>query len=155
MFHQTKIKSKSVSAVLEQETPRSSPFLVFTNIYSLPKPQDFEHLENVHTRYFWYIKKLELWLKCTSFGSTYTKIGTIQRRLAWPLRKDDTHKSRTYHFFVVSLLPPAKKKESPLFPHFVVGLSRIKNAGSEVRTRDLRIMRPTRCQWLRHPGYIR
>ena len=24
------------------------------------------------------------------FGSTYTKIGTIQRRLAWPLRKDDT-----------------------------------------------------------------
>ena len=22
--------------------------------------------------------------------STYTKIGTIQRRLAWPLRKDDT-----------------------------------------------------------------
>ena len=23
------------------------------------------------------------------------KIGTIQRRLAWPLRKDDTHKSRS------------------------------------------------------------
>jgi hypothetical protein len=30
---------------------------------------------------------------------SYDKIGTIQRRLAWPLRKDDTHKSRTYHFF--------------------------------------------------------
>ncbi len=29
----------------------------------------------------------------TSFG-TSDKIGTIQRRLAWPLRKDDTHKSR-------------------------------------------------------------
>ena len=28
-----------------------------------------------------------------SFG-TSDKIGTIQRRLAWPLRKDDTHKSR-------------------------------------------------------------
>ena len=27
------------------------------------------------------------------FGSAYTKIGTIQRRLAWPLRKDDTHNS--------------------------------------------------------------
>ena len=25
----------------------------------------------------------------------YVKIGTIQRRLAWPLRKDDTHKSRS------------------------------------------------------------
>ena len=29
------------------------------------------------------------------------KIGTIQRRLAWPLRKDDTHKSRMYHFLVL------------------------------------------------------
>ena len=29
--------------------------------------------------------------KCSArFGSTYTKVGTIQRRLAWPLRKDDT-----------------------------------------------------------------
>ena len=27
------------------------------------------------------------------------KNGTIQRRLAWPLRKDDTLKSRMYHFF--------------------------------------------------------
>ncbi|AES73765.1 hypothetical protein MTR_3g108610 [Medicago truncatula] len=28
---------------------------------------------------------------------TSDKIGTIQRRLAWPLRKDDTHKSRNGH----------------------------------------------------------
>ena len=27
------------------------------------------------------------------------KIGTIQRRLAWPLRKDDTHKSRSVNNF--------------------------------------------------------
>ena len=33
------------------------------------------------------------------------KIGTIQRRLAWPLRKDDTHKSRMYHFFFSSHSP--------------------------------------------------
>ena len=32
------------------------------------------------------------------------KIGTIQRRLAWPLRKDDTHKSRRVNcFFLVFL----------------------------------------------------
>ena len=37
---------------------------------------------------------------CTCFGITYTKIGTIQRRLAWPLRKDDTHKSRSVHNFL-------------------------------------------------------
>ncbi len=28
-------------------------------------------------------------------SETCDKIGTIQRKLAWPLRKDDTHKSRT------------------------------------------------------------
>ena len=34
---------------------------------------------------------------CTldSFRGSSVKIGTIQRRLAWPLRKDDTHKSRS------------------------------------------------------------
>ena len=35
------------------------------------------------------------------FG-TFDKLGTIQRRLAWPLRKDDTHKSRNGpNFFAV------------------------------------------------------
>ena len=29
-------------------------------------------------------------LSLVLLSSTYTKIGTIQRRLAWPLRKDDT-----------------------------------------------------------------
>ena len=29
-----------------------------------------------------------------SLRGSSVKIGTIQRRLAWPLRKDDTHKSR-------------------------------------------------------------
>ena len=33
------------------------------------------------------------------FGSTYTKIGTIQRRLAWPLRKDDTQICEAFHIF--------------------------------------------------------
>ena len=33
-------------------------------------------------------------------GSSVT-LGTIQRRLAWPLRKDDTHKSRSVNNFVL------------------------------------------------------
>ncbi|KAL0607065.1 hypothetical protein AAY473_023667 [Plecturocebus cupreus] len=33
------------------------------------------------------------------FGSTYTKIGTIQRRLAWPLHKDDTQIREAFHIF--------------------------------------------------------
>ena len=30
-----------------------------------------------------------------SLRGSSIKIGTIQRRLAWPLRKDDAHKSRS------------------------------------------------------------
>ena len=37
--------------------------------------------------------------KCTCFGSTYNKIGTIQRRLAWPLRKDDTQNREAFLIF--------------------------------------------------------
>ena len=34
-------------------------------------------------------------LEKDSLRGSSDKIGTIQRRLAWPLRKDDTHKSRS------------------------------------------------------------
>ena len=34
-----------------------------------------------------------------SLRGSSVKIGTIQRRLAWPLRKDDTHKSRSVPIF--------------------------------------------------------
>ena len=37
------------------------------------------------------------------FSSTYTKIGTIQRRLAWPLRKDDTQIRQAFHIFLKKL----------------------------------------------------
>ena len=36
---------------------------------------------------------------CVCFGITYTKIGTIQRRLAWPLRKDDTQIREAFQIF--------------------------------------------------------
>ena len=35
------------------------------------------------------------------FHSMYTKIGTIQRRLAWPLRKDDTQIREAFHIFLI------------------------------------------------------
>ena len=40
---------------------------------------------------------LELYRACS--GSTYIKIGTIQRRLAWPLRKDDTQIREAFQIF--------------------------------------------------------
>ena len=44
------------------------------------------------------------WVPCIHFvlsgvGWTYTKIGTIQRRLAWPLRKDDTQNREAFQIF--------------------------------------------------------
>ena len=55
------------------------------------------------------------------FGGTSVKIGTIQRRLAWPLRKDDTHKSRMYHFCFCVLPAPGR---SP----------RVRSAGGRARS---------------------
>ena len=40
--------------------------------------------------------------QCSGFGPTYTKIGTIQRRLAWPLRKDDTQNREAFQTFGIS-----------------------------------------------------
>ena len=34
------------------------------------------------------------------YGSTCIKIGTIQRRLAWPLRKDDTQICEAFQVFL-------------------------------------------------------
>ena len=43
------------------------------------------------------------------------KIGTIQRRLAWPLRKDDTHKSRSVNnFFLLFLNQTGPQSSSDL-----------------------------------------
>ena len=45
-----------------------------------------------------YISIFKMFLSAR-FGSTYTKIGTIQRRLARPLRKDDTQIREAFHIF--------------------------------------------------------
>ncbi len=46
-----------------------------------------------------YIYQTSRLLVRACFGSTYTKIGTIQRRLAWPLRKDDTQIREAFLIF--------------------------------------------------------
>ena len=38
-------------------------------------------------------------MDCAHFGSTYTKIGMTQRRLAWPLCKDDTQIREAFRIF--------------------------------------------------------
>ena len=49
------------------------------------------------------------------------KIGTIQRRLAWPLRKDDTHKSRSVNnFFAKNKLPKPELGGKQLYQHVVM-----------------------------------
>ena len=48
-------------------------------------------------------------------SGTSDKIGTIQRRLAWPLRKDDTHKSRNGPNF----FPKIRNKASSFFFFYI------------------------------------
>jgi hypothetical protein len=55
-------------------------------------PPCAETCSYIHIQYIFLIS-------CACFGSTYTKIGTIQRRLAWPLRKDDTQNREAFHIF--------------------------------------------------------
>jgi len=43
-----------------------------------------------------------------SLRGSSDKIGTIQRRLAWPLRKDDTHKSRSVQNFLCIFVAKAR-----------------------------------------------
>jgi hypothetical protein len=56
-------------------------------------------------------------------SETSDKIGTIQRRLAWPLRKDDTHKSRNgpnfFSFALKFFLPPSTALDCALRTSFV------------------------------------
>ena len=62
------------------------------------------------------VGKIEVWTMCfpipsplfckhllDSLRGSSDKIGMIQRRLAWPLRKDDTHKSRCVPSFLPHL----------------------------------------------------
>ena len=54
-----------------------------------------------------------------SLRGSSVKIGTIQRRLAWPLRKDDTHKSRSVSHFCS---PRLSQPSAPLLLLFAVAL---------------------------------
>ena len=57
------------------------------------------------------------------FGTT-VKIGKIQRRLAWPLRKDDTHKSRNGSKFFLSAPCSSPADRSPWSPSWPSSLRR-------------------------------
>ena len=53
-----------------------------------------------------------------SLRGSSVKIGTIQRRLAWPLRKDDTHKSRSVTYFYNHISTQVDFTEAILEPKF-------------------------------------
>ena len=102
-------------------------------------------LEKNEPLWVWFLGHEEKWGINSKLGalssltcSTYTKIGTIQRRLAWPLRKDDTQNREAFpiflklNFIVViwliferenfninnTLIPPTNKNGSYQFYHF-------------------------------------
>ena len=61
------------------------------------------------------------------FRASSVKIGTIQSRLAWPLRKDDTHKSRSGNNFLTKVFWPARSEGLGEF----TGLSLSRNASTD------------------------
>ena len=65
---------------------------------------------------------------CARFGSTYTKIGTIQRRLAWPLHKDDMQIREAIHIFI------RKQREKNQ-------INKIRNENGEITTDNTEIQR--------------
>ena len=79
-------QEKQTKTSLQIQTPKSG----CTIFPCLMRSQSLVH--NPKTTY----KKLN---ESAHFGSTYTKSGTIQRRLAWPLRKDDTQIREVFHIF--------------------------------------------------------
>ena len=72
-----------------------------------------------------------LYYDCACSGSTYIKIGTIQRRLAWPLRKDDT---QIREAFQISLFVYVKTTKNGHIYVFVLFMYQFKTiiAGSVV-----------------------
>ena len=72
--------------------PHSLVFIHTSLIHtcSLIWPFPFPLLVNPLPLALWSLSVFKTTLPCARFGSTHTKIGTVQRRLAWPLRKDDT-----------------------------------------------------------------
>ena len=101
-------------------------FFIFFLTRCLSTPQNFDTSDLFHNSETVEMIMIQVCYPCANFfvfkgkmqlsqhwnqGQTWSsaKIGTIQRRLAWPLRKDDTHKSRMYHTFFFYVLTMHKK----------------------------------------------
>ena len=68
-----------------------------------------------------------------SLRGSSDKIGTIQRRLAWPLRKDDTHKSRSVPSFYAWHSQLQVHGLSDLPPCLALHIHRFQTNGSKVQ----------------------
>jgi len=74
--------------------------VTFIAIQSYLKKQEKSHIDNLTLLLKQVEKEEQTKPKVGArFSSTYTKIGMIQRRLAWPLRKDDTQIREAFHIF--------------------------------------------------------
>ena len=94
--------TKTVISSYEHILPLSSllgHFVLNPNVYLLKNISIFRRLRSSATK----VVQLKIqnlkYRSSTHFFRTCTKIGTIQRRLAWPLCKDDTHINEAFLIF--------------------------------------------------------
>ena len=79
---------------------------------------------DIHKQHRWISKTLGYDSEASAhFGSTYTKIGMVQRRLAWPLRKDDMQIGEAFHNLKKKEKKKSDTKENILYDFIYILLS--------------------------------
>ena len=89
---------------------------------------------------------------CAHFGSTYIKIGMIQRRLAWLLRKDDTQIREASHIWGVSLVAQRLKHLPGMWETWVRSLDREDPLENEMAPHSSTLA--WRIPWREEPGRL-
>ena len=101
----TRSATKTYPAESQFCSPHIAPRLANECRYGRPDSMSMLEMQSHTHRQLSSCQQLLSVAMLDSLRGSSVKIGTIQRRLAWPLRKDDTHKSRSVNNFFMTPAP--------------------------------------------------